>query len=184
MKPFIKLLLSLALIVNTAACTTRQINRNSEYKTSEAAFRSGDLNQAINRFPKKEAGGFITSVEKSWLGFWNGNTNNEDLMNQVSTLDQRRYTSLLRETEYFFYNESEDGYIPAEHEIIVMHILNAMFYLRQEQWDKSRVEARKAVFFLQNYFREDQEHFDDPALRIWLSGIWAALGEWQLGLAG
>ncbi len=32
---------------------------------------------------------------------------------------------------------------------------------------------------MQNYFKEDQSHFDDPALRIWMAGIWAALGEWN-----
>lgn len=162
-----------------SACSTRQIIRNSEYQYSEAAFRSGDLNQALERFPTKEEGGFVTSIEKSWLGLWNGERDHSDLMKQVKTLDQRNYTSVLRETQYFFYNESEDGYIPAEHEIIIMHMLNAMYFMRAEQWDEARVEARQAVFFLQNYFKEDQSHFDDPALRIWMAGIWAALGEWD-----
>lgn len=178
MKPLVKLLLGLVLLTN-AACSTSQIIRNSEYTNSEAAFRSGDIPQAIQRFPHKEKGGFVTSIEKSWLHFWTGEKDNKDLMNQVSTLDHRRYTSISREAQYFFYNESEDGYIPAEHEIIVMHMLNSMLYMRQEQWVSARVEAKRAAFFLQNYFRADQDHFDDPALRVWLAGIWAALGEWQ-----
>lgn len=177
MKPFIQFLLGFVLFI-TNACTTRQIIRNAEYSAAEASFRSGDVEQAVARFPPKEPGGFVTSVEKSWLGFWTGQKNNDDLLKQVSTLDQRRYTSISREAQYFFYNESEDGYIPAEHEIIVMHLLNSMLFMRQEKWDEARVEVRRAVFFLQNYFREDQEHFDDPALRLWLAGIWAALGEW------
>lgn len=178
MKPLIQLLLGFVLFV-TNACTTRQIIRNAEYSDSEAAFRSGDVPQAVERFPKKEEGGFVTSIEKSWLGYWSGTNDNSDLLKQVSTLDSRRYTSITREAQYFFYNESEDGYIPAEHEIIVMHLLSAMVFMRQEKWDAARVEANRAVFFLQNYFRADQEHFDDPALRLWLAGIWAALGEWN-----
>lgn len=178
MKTFIRLVLGLALWTNTA-CSTSQIIRNSEYANSEASYRSGDVPQAVRRFPKKEDGGFVTSIEKSWLLFWLGESDNTNLMKQVSTLDSRRYTSISREAQYFFYNESEDGYIPAEHEIIVMHMLNAMLYMRQENWTAARVETRRATFFLQNYFRDDQSHFDDPALRIWLAGLWAALGEWN-----
>lgn len=166
-------------IVFLNACTTKKIIRNSEYQYSEAAFGSGDPAKALEHFPKKEQHGFVTSIEKSWLGFWNDEKDFSDLMKQSKTFDERKYTSILRETEYFFYNESEDGYIPAEHEVIIMHLLNAMFFMRDNQWDKAHVEARKATFFFQNYFTEDQAHFDDPALRIWLAGVWAALGEWQ-----
>lgn len=178
MTSLIKLLLGLVILTN-AACSTSQIIRNSEYANSEASYRSGDVPQAVRRFPKKEDGGFVTSIEKSWLLFWLDENDNTDLMKQVSTLDNRRYTSISREAQYFFYNESEDGYIPAEHEIIVMHMLNAMLFMRQKKWAAARVEARRATFFLQNYFREDQNHFDDPALRLWLAGIWASLGEWN-----
>ncbi|WP_415062698.1 hypothetical protein [Bdellovibrio sp.] len=162
-----------------SACSTHQIIRDSEYKYSEAAFKSGDLPQALKHFPEKEQGGFVTSIERSWLSFWEGEKNHDDLMKQTKTLDERQFTSVLRETKYFFYNETEDGYIPAEHEIIIMHLLNAMFFMRNEDWEKARVETRRATFFLQNYVKEDQSHFDDPALRIWLAGIWMALGEWQ-----
>lgn len=161
------------------ACTSRQIIRDSEYKHSEAAFKSGDTSQALELFPKKENGGFVTSIEKSWIALWNNEKNHDSLMKQSKTLDERNYTSILRETEYFFYSESEDGYIPAEHEIIIMHLINAMYFLKNQQWEQARVEARRSTFFLQNYFKEDQSHFDDPALRLWLAGIWAALGEWQ-----
>ncbi|MGZ3781315.1 MAG: hypothetical protein ACXVCY_11755 [Pseudobdellovibrionaceae bacterium] len=178
MKLLFRIALCLSLLF-TCACSTQQLIRNSEYKYSEAAFKSGDVAKALEDFPKKEKHGFVTSIEKSWLGFWNDDKNHSDLMTQAKTLDERKYTSILRETQYFFYNESEDGYIPAEHEIILMHLLNSMFFMRNQQWEDARVEARKATFFLQNYFKEDQSHFDDPALRLWLASLWLALGEWQ-----
>ncbi|UOF02954.1 hypothetical protein [Bdellovibrio reynosensis] len=160
-------------------CSTRQIIRDSEYRDAEAAYRSGDISQALERFPKKEKKGYITSLEKAWLGLWTGEADNKDLLRQSRTFDERKFTSILRETEYFFYSEAEDGYIPAEHEVIVMHLINATYFMRQKKWAQASVETRKATFFLQNYFREDQSHFDDPALRLWLAGIYAALGEWN-----
>nr|BFD58605.1 hypothetical protein CKG001_07120 [Bdellovibrio sp. CKG001] len=162
-----------------SACSSKQIIRDSEYTLSEAAFRSGDINQALDRFPQKEQHGFVTSIEKAWLGLWNGESENSDLLKQAKTLDERNFTSVSREAQYFFYSESEDGYIPAEHEVIIMHLLSSMYFLRSEKWTEARVEAQRATFFLQNYVKDGQSHFDDPALRLWLAGIWAALGEWS-----
>lgn len=172
---FILTIVSIAIV----GCSSRRVIRDSEYKYSESAFKAGDPAQALELFPTKEKGGFVTSIEKAWLSLWNNEKNHDDLLKQSKTLDDRNYTSILRETEYFFYSESEDGYIPAEHEVIVMHLINAMYFMQNAQWEEARVEARRSTFFLQNYFKEDQSHFDDPALRLWLAGIWAALGEWQ-----
>lgn len=162
-----------------AACSTSQIIRDSEYKNSETAFRNGDPANALNEFPIKEQGGFVTSIEKSWLGFWDNQVNQQDLQRQTKTLDSRQYISLSRETEYFFMNESEEGYIPSEHEIILMHILSSMYYMRVGQWEEARVETKQATYFLQSIFSADQKHFDDPALRIWVAALWTALGEWN-----
>ncbi|WP_413289797.1 hypothetical protein [Bdellovibrio sp. HCB337] len=175
MKNIVLLLLPLFLL----ACTSTQVIRDSEYKYSEAAFKFSDPQKALEQFPQKEHGGFVTSIEKSWLGFWAGETNQDDLLAQAHTLDSRQYISLSRETEYFFFNESEEGYIPAEHEIIVMHLISSMYFMRNQQWDKARVEAKQASYFLETFFKADQKHFDDPALRTWLAGIWTALGEWN-----
>lgn len=166
------------LLFLTSACTSKNIIRDSDYQYSLAAYKSGDLDKALTKFPKKESGGFLTSLEKSWIGLWQGETHHDALMAQAQTLDARQYISVSREAEYFFYSESEDGYIPAEHEIIVLHIINALYFLRQEKWEQARVETQKATFYLQNYFKDGQSHFDDPAMRLWLAGLWAAIGEW------
>lgn len=166
----------------SSACSTRQIIRNSEYSLSEGSWRAGDIPQALERFPKKEENGFVTSVEKSWLSFWVGEQKHDELVRQAKNLDARNFISVSREAQYFFYSESEDGYIPAEHEVIVMHLINAMYFLRNEKWSEARVEARLAAFILESSTDKDQAYFDDPALRIWLSGIWAALGEWDSSL--
>jgi hypothetical protein len=175
MKNTLMLLLGLWL----TACTSSQVIRDSEYKFSEAAFKSGAPEKALEEFPKKEQGGFVTSIEKSWLGLWADKNDQEDLLKQARTLDERKYTSLSRETGYFFFNESEEGYIPAEHEVIVMHLISAMYFMRAQDWDKARVETKKASYFVETIFSAKQKHFDDPAIRLWLASLWAVLGEWN-----
>ncbi|MGZ3744515.1 MAG: hypothetical protein ACXWRE_13775 [Pseudobdellovibrionaceae bacterium] len=175
MKNFVWLLLPLFL----SACSTSQIIHDSEYKYSEAAFKFSDPEKALTEFPKKEEGGFVTSIEKSWLGLWADKTNQKDLLRQTRTLDARNYISLSREAEYFFFAENEDGYIPAEHEVIVMHLISSMYFLRNNQRNEARVEAKQASYFLESIFMANQKQFDDPGLRIWLASIWASLGEWN-----
>lgn len=173
-----KIFLALYLLTFLSACSTKKIIRDWEYQDAQAAFKGAEPLRALEYFPQKEQHGFVTSIEKAWIGLWAGDNKSEDLLEQAKTLDERKFTSVSREAEYFFYSESEDGYIPAEHEIIGMHLISSMYFMETAQWSKARVEAKKAVFYLQNYFPEHQSHFDDPALRIWLAGIWAALGEW------
>jgi hypothetical protein len=168
----------LALVL-LSACSSSQVIRDSEYKYSEAAFKFSNPEKALEELPTKEQGGFVTTVEKSWLGFWAGGKDPSALQKQTRTLENRKYISISREAEYFFMSESEEGYIPAEHEIILSHIISAMYFMRAENWTEARVEVKQASYFLENFFRMDQKHFDDPALRIWIAALWAALGEWN-----
>lgn len=75
--------------------------------------------------------------------------------------------------------ESEEGYVPSEDEVVTLHLVAAMGYLKLQRWEDAEVEARRASFYLENQFNEHQPHFDDPALRLWLAGVWPALGEWD-----
>lgn len=170
--------LATSFFILLSGCANKKIIRDWEYEDTQAAFKGAEPERALQSFPQKEQHGFVTSIEKAWIGLWAQENKSEGLLAQAKTLDERRFTSVSREAEYFFYSESDDGYIPAEHEIIVMHLLSSMYFLETNQWNAARVEAKKAAFYLQNYFPEHQSHFDDPALRIWLAGIWAALGEW------
>jgi len=169
----------LALFTLLSACTSSQVIRDTEYKYSEAAFKFSNPTKALAEFPKKEKGGFVTSVEKAWLGFWADEKDQSELQRQSHTLDNRKYISLSRETEYFFMNESEEGYIPAEHEVVLMHMISSMYYMRNNKWEEARVEVKAASYFLENFFQAGQKHFDDPALRIMLAALWSALGEWN-----
>jgi hypothetical protein len=172
----------LALFLSTIflfSCASNQLIKDSEYDSSRALYKQSEFNKAIEKFPTKENAGFITSIEKSWLSLWTKKPDNSQLEMQVKSLDRRQYTSISQETEYFFFNETEDGYIPSEHEVVALHLINSMIYMQQNKWSDAEVEARRASYFLQNIFNPDQPHFDDPALRLWLASIWMSLGNWD-----
>lgn len=153
--------------------------RDREYNESMALARQRLYKQSLDAFPKKEAGGFVTAVEKNYLGFWQGQASAKELEDQVNFFEQRKFISVSREAKYFFFQEDEDGYVPAEHEVIVMHLIAAMTELQLGRIDDAKVEARRAGYFLQGFFNESQPHFDSPGLRLWLAAIWASLGEWN-----
>jgi hypothetical protein len=163
-------------------CASTEILRDKDYQYSVNAFRGGNPEKALEVFPKKEKGGFITSVEKTWLGFWLGKSEKAEvdaLAKQSRTFDDRKFVSLTREAQIFLTQESEEGYVPSEHEVVILHLVAAMNYMSLEKWEDAEVEARRAAFYLQNHFNENQPHFDDPALRLWLASVWAALGNWN-----
>jgi hypothetical protein len=174
-----KFLVLIVLTLFTFSCATNQLIQDKEYSNSLALYKQSEFENAALQFPEKEKNGFITSVEKAWLSLWNKKGDNSKLESQIKSLDQRQYTSLSKEADFFFFNETADGYIPAEHEVISMHLINSMIYMQQKKWTDAEVEARRASYFLQKLFNPDQPHFDDPALRLWLAAIWMSLNKWN-----
>lgn len=171
------LLLSFILLL-TSACASSGILRDQDYQASLALARQGELSEALREFPRKEDGGFITGVEKSWLGFWTGQADAKAAVRLRNDLEDRKVTWVSRETQTFFVLETEEGYLPAEHEVVAYHIISAMNFLRTGDVVSARVEAKRAAEVLQGDFNPGTSEFDDPALRIWLASVWLALGEW------
>lgn len=174
-----KLLFCVLLTALSFSCANKELIRDKDYSDSHALYKHSEFEKALEKFPKKEDNGFITSVEKAWISLWNKKGDNTALEKQIKSIDQRQYISISQETEFFFFNETADGYIPSEHEVISLHLINAMIYMQQMKWDEAAVEARRASYFLQKIFNPDQPHFDDPTLRLWLASIWMSLGEWD-----
>jgi hypothetical protein len=177
-----RLLFVLLIAPLLGACSSNTILRDNDYQISVNAFRAADPKAALDNFPKLEEGGFITTVEKTWLGIWNGSIDGDQLKRvekQTKTFDDRKFVSVTREAGVFLTQESEEGYVPAEYEVVVLHLTAAMAYMQLGRWEDAEVEARRAGFYLQNPFNRDHVHFDDPALRLWLAGVWAALGDWD-----
>lgn len=176
-----------------SACASSTLIRDQDYAPSVKAAQAGHFDKALQDFPPKEEGGFITSIEKAWLTYWklsdadlqteNGvvllNERLGSLQKQILTFEDRKFVSLSRESKYFLFQESEEGYVPSEPEIAVLHLISAQFFLKLGRNDDAKVELRRANFILQGAFDIHQNHFDDPALRIWSGSLWLALDDWQ-----
>ncbi len=160
-------------------CTSSKIIRDSEYSESVLSFKQGEYRFALQTFPRLEGAGFITSIEKNWIGFWSDKMDNSTLQHQILTLENRKFLSVSKEGEIFFFGEAEDGYVPGEHEVVLIHLLSAMAFIKEQKWESAKVEMRQANFYMQSIFNENQPHFDDPSLRIWSGSIWASLGQWD-----
>lgn len=176
-----RLFILLSLLPWAPGCTTltqSDLAKRDEYALTMSSLAAGELDQARLAFPKKEAGGFITSLEKGWLAVLDGKPDTEPLLPIGRNLESRKTLSARKEAKSFFYKEAEDGYYPAEHEAIALHLVTGFAFAEQGKWPEAKVEARKAAFYLQNDFGSEPG-FDDPALRMWLAALWAATGEWQ-----
>ncbi len=160
------------IILLQIACATHRVIRDKEYSDSVAAYQRGDSAAALGKFPEGEKNGFITSVEKAWLSVWQQNWNPQELQKQVDTFDERKFISLSREAGYFLMQESEEGYVPSEHEITLLHLLSAIHFAELQRVEDARVELRRAGYILDRYW-------DDASLRIWLGSLWASLGNWE-----
>src|ERR1035437_8509985 len=111
----------IAVALLDVACASHRVIRDSKYEDSVNAYRRGDIDTALRKFPHGEKGGFITSVEKSWLAMWSENFDPTSLQEQVKTFDKRNFISLSREAGYFLFQEAEEGYVPSESEVVVLH---------------------------------------------------------------
>lgn len=115
-------------------------------------FRNGNYEEALQELPKKETGGFITTLEKNWIGFWDGRSNPEALKKLSHSFDQRKYISVSREASYFFFQESEEGYIPAEHEMVVLHLVTAMSFYKVTKSTRLKSKLAGPVTFFRGSF--------------------------------
>lgn len=178
------------------ACSTSGLLRDKDYEYSKNALNSEasaselpeNIKVAIESLPKnKEKNGFITTLESAYLKLWSQNTESnsaeshltrkelqeiaDSLLRQSKSFEARKYTSITKETKTFFFQESEDGYIPSEPEVIAHHLVTSMYLIKLSQLESARVELKKAnEFFLA---------FDSSSLRLWSAAMWIQLNEWN-----
>lgn len=154
------------------ACTSGEILRDKDYEKSIVSFKQSDFESARRDFPEGEKGGFITTIEKSWIGLWDKKFDSKPLLKHTDAFDPRQVTRVTREAGVFLMGESEEGYLPSEAEVAVLHLLAAAHLLEEGNRESARVELRRADEVL-------NMAWDDPSLRLWSAGMWAAIGEWQ-----
>ncbi|MES2802231.1 MAG: hypothetical protein V4654_07045 [Bdellovibrionota bacterium] len=164
-----------------ASCANKTLIRDSEYQPVYSTLQKNYPDEALLVFPRKEENGFITTFEKAWIKFWSGEKFSATDVKKVQVLsdqiEQRKFVSISYEASVFLVGESEDGYIPSEHEIISLHLFLAMLYLDQNAIDPAHVELKRAVEYLANNPQGKETTFDDAAIRIWLASLWEAIGD-------
>ncbi|TGN20192.1 hypothetical protein [Leptospira idonii] len=149
-----------------------------DYHPSLSAWADGNAEETLKKFPSGENGSFITILEKSHISFLAGGSDFKDLEEQAEKSKERLRFSASRELKSFFYLETEEGYYASEAEIIYMHILLGLYYVRTGNYEKGKVQARYAGNLLSGEWSAEGQ-FDDPVLRVLLASLWTSLGHWE-----
>lgn len=172
--------LVMCFVLATTGCASSHLLRQNDYAATASFLGSGQADRARIAFPNNsESGGFITTIEQGYLDWLQGIADPKALVKISDQLQSRETILLSREAQQFFYQETEDGYYPAEHEIIWLNLIAGMQFAHQGNRQGARVEAQRAANRLQGHEDSVTGDFDDAILRIWLAGLWIYCGEWE-----
>jgi hypothetical protein len=159
------------------AFTSRTLAQSQDYELATDYYRRGLPHKALESFPKKEEGGFITSIERSWLELLSGRGDPDMLLKLADSLEARRTVRISQESISLFYQESSDGYFPGEHEAVILNLLLGTIFAKLNDREKIRVSVKRASRYLETRW-DGGIAFDDPFLRIWSAALWIACDEW------
>jgi ankyrin repeat protein len=164
------------LIISLAHCSSLLVKK--DYEPGNKAMENWDIRKALDEFPKGERGGFITTMEKTYLNLLSGKPEIDELANYSRKIDNQIRFKATRELKSFFYQETPEGYYASEHEIIWLHLLLSWGYSMRSEFDKAYIEAKICSNLLSNEWSEEGR-FDDPLIRIILGSVWTMCGEWE-----
>lgn len=172
--------LVLVFTIFLVGCTSSELLRQKDYQASRERLGQGQPLLALESFPqKKEKGGFISTVETAHLKLLNQKPEPRLLVKISDQLEKREIIQVSKELGHFFYQEAEDGYLPAEHEVIWLHLLAGLGFAALRDHAGARVEAVRAAQLLQGHYEERTGDFDAPELRLILAGLWLYCEEWE-----
>ena len=182
--PFLSHSLLLILLLLVTGCSQTSLLTKQDYQKSQSKFLQGEADDALLAFPRGgESGNFITTMEKGYLNLIQGKPQISMLQKQVDALENRVRYHVSREAKTFFYLQTPEDYYASEHEYIWLHFLLSWGYSLQGKYEKGCVEARVASSLLSLPW-SPVGHFDDPAMRLFLAGLWAMCGDWQEAQVG
>lgn len=168
-----------AFLLITGCSSTNVLLNKQDYQKSQSQFLQGNADEALLNFPRHaEMGTFITTMEKTYLNLIQGKPQISQLQQQVEILENRVRYHVSREAKTFFYLQTPEDYYASEHEVIWLHFLLSWGYSLQGKYEKACVEARVASSLLSLPW-SPVGHFDDPAMRLFLAGLWTMCGDWQ-----
>lgn len=167
------------LILLASGCSQTSLLTKQDYQKSQRQFLQGNADDAYLDFPRgAEEGDFITTMEKAYLNLIQGKPQIKQLQQQVDVLESRVRFHISREAKTFFYLQTPEDYYASEHEVIWLHFLLSWAYSLKGQYENACVEARQASTLLSLPW-SPVGHFDDPAMRLFLAGLWTMCGEWR-----
>lgn len=173
-----RLLLTMLLLL-VSACSQDKLLAKQDYQESQRSFSQGNAEKALLEFPRRaEEGDFITTLEQGYLSLIQGKPQIGKLQRQAAALENRVRYHVSREAKTFFYIQTPEDYYASEHEVIWLHFLLSWGYSMQGKYTDACVEARVASSLLSLPW-SPAGHFDDPAMRLFLAGLWAMCGEWR-----
>lgn len=161
-----------------SGCAGSGLLTQQDYRAARSALEGNDLEGARVNLPRGERGGFITTMEKTYLALLQGRPDIDALAGQAAALEGQVRYYVSREARTFFYLQTPEDYYASEHEIIWMHFLLSWGYSIRGEREKACVEARIAGSLLDLPF-SPSGRFDDPAMRIFLAALWAMCGAWR-----
>ena len=177
--PIFPHLIWLALLLLVSGCSQTSLLTKQDYQNSQHYFVQGKVNDALVEFPRRaEQDTFITTMEMSYLSLIQGKPQSKKLQKQAGMLEKRVRYHVSREANTFFYLQTPEDYYASEHEVIWLHFLLSWGYSLQGQYEDACVEARIASSLLALPW-SPAGHFDDPAMRLFLAGLWTMCGEWH-----
>ena len=166
------------LVFLLSGCAGTGLLTQQDYRAARSALEGNDLQGARVNLPRGERGGFITTMEKTYLALLQGRPEIDELARQAALLeDQVRY-HVSREARTFFYLQTPEDYYASEHEVIWMHFLLSWGYSMRGERENACVEARVAGSLLDLPYSPNGR-FDDPAMRVFLAALWAMCGDWR-----
>lgn len=177
--PMVFRLLWPMLVLLVSACSQNRLLTKQDYQESQRYFTQGNAEEALFDFPRRtEEGDFITTLEQGYLNLIQGKPEIKPMQRQADMLANRVRYHVSREAKTFFYLQTPEDYYASEHEVIWLHFLLSWGYSLQGKYEDACVEAREAGSLLTLPW-SPAGHFDDPAMRLFLAGLWAMRGEWQ-----
>lgn len=176
--PWIQLIHIIIFLSLLSGCSTSELLTKKDYSPAVKAFTEGTPDNALNLFPVGEDGTFITTMERTYLNLLQGRPDIDELAKYSHMIEKRIRIQVSREVKNFFYIDLPEGYYASEHEIIWLHLLLSWGYSLRGEKEKACVEARKSAQLLASPWSYE-DVFDDPMLRIFLSGLWSMCGSWD-----
>ena len=167
------------VLLLVSACSQDRLLTKQDYQESQRDFMQGDTAEALFDFPRRtENGDFITTMEQGYLNLIQGKPEIKQMQRQADMLENRVRYHVSREAKTFFYVQTPEDYYASEHEVIWLHFLLSWGYSLQGKYEDACVEAREAGSLLTLPW-SPAGHFDDPAMRLFLAGLWTMCGEWR-----